>query len=146
MFDKDGRVWITATVRPPENPDFCKIGSDHPSAKAFPVDKSYRHLGVYDPKTKKYTPINTCFSTHHLMFAEDSNNTIWTSGGGEVVGWLNTKMFLETKDEAKSQGWTALIMDTNGNGKRDEYVEPTVAVDPTKDKRFGGAFYAVSPA
>jgi hypothetical protein len=80
------------------------------------------------------------------MFAEDANNTIWTSGGGQVVGWLNTKMFLETKDEAKSQGWTALIMDTNGNGKRDEYVEPNMPVDPTKDKRFNGGFYGVSPA
>jgi hypothetical protein len=55
-------------------------------------------------------------------------------------------MFEETGDEAKSQGWTALIMDTNGNGKRDAYVEPNEPVDPTKDKRFGGAFYSVNPA
>ena len=72
------------------------------------------------------------------MFAEDANNTLWTSGGGQVVGWLNTKMFDETGDEVKSQGWTALIIDTNGNGKRDAYVEPNQPVDPTKDKRFGG--------
>ncbi len=72
------------------------------------------------------------------MFAEDANNTLWTSGGGQVVGWLNTKMFDETGDEEKSQGWTALILDTNGNGKRDAYVEPNQPVDPTKDKRFGG--------
>ena len=72
------------------------------------------------------------------MFAEDANNTLWTSGGGQVVGWLNTKMFEETGDEEKSQGWTALIMDTNGNGKRDAYVEPDQPVDPAKDKRFGG--------
>ena len=72
------------------------------------------------------------------MFAEDANNTLWTSGGGQVVGWLNTKMFDETDDEAKSQGWTALILDTNGNGKRDAYVEPNQPVDPTKDKRFDG--------
>ena len=58
------------------------------------------------------------------MFAEDANHTLWTSGGGQVVGWLNTKMFDETGDEEKSQGWTALIIDTNGNGKRDAYVEP----------------------
>jgi hypothetical protein len=37
-------------------------------------------------------------------------------------------------------------MDTNGNGKRDAYVEPNQPLDPTKDKRIGGAFYAVSPA
>jgi hypothetical protein len=80
------------------------------------------------------------------MFAEDANNTLWTSGGGQVVGWLNTKMFDETRDEVRSQGWTALIIDTNGNGKRDAYVEPNEPVDPTKDKRVGGAYYGVSPA
>jgi hypothetical protein len=37
-------------------------------------------------------------------------------------------------------------MDTNGNGKRDAYVEPNEPVDPTKDKRYGAAFYAVAPA
>ena len=98
---------------------------------------------MYDPKSGKLTHISTCFSTHHLMFAEDANNTLWTSGGGQVVGWLNTKMFDETGDEEKSQGWTALILDTNGNGKRDDYVEPNQPVDPAKDKRFGSAFYAV---
>ena len=124
MFDERGRVWITSAVRPFENPAFCKEGSSHPSAKLFPIQRSSRHLAVYDPKTKKLTHISTCFGTHHLMFAEDANNTLWTSGGGQVVGWLNTKMFEETGDEEKSQGWTALIIDTNGNGKRDAYVEP----------------------
>lgn len=146
MYDEKGRVWITATVRPPENPDFCKEGSDHPSAKLFPVDKAYRHLGFYDPKTKKYTHIGTCFSTHHLMFAEDENNTLWTSGGGEVIGWLDRKKYEETGDEAASQGWTALILDTNGNGKRDKYVEPNEPVNPKLDKRITKGLYAVSPA
>jgi len=53
-------------------------------------------------------------------------------------------MFDATHDEEKSQGWTALILDTNGNGKRDEYVEPDQPVDPTKDKRIAGAFYGVT--
>ncbi len=146
MFDAQDRVWITSAVRPPANPDFCKEGSDHPSAKLFPLNTSGRHLAMYDPKTKAITHVATCFSTHHLMFAEDANRTLWTSGGGQVVGWLNTKMFEETRDEAKSQGWTALVMDTNGNGKRDAYVEPDQPLDPSKDKRFGGAFYSVAPA
>ncbi len=146
MFDEKGRVWITSAVRPPDNPDYCKAGSSHPSAKLFPLQRASRHLAMYDPKTGKLTHISTCFGTHHLMFAEDANRTLWTSGGGQVVGWLNTKMFEETGDEEKSQGWTALIMDTNGNGKRDDYVEPDAPVDPTKDKRYGAAFYAVSPA
>ena len=146
MLDERGRVWITSAVRPPDNPAFCKEGSDHPSAKLFPVARAGRHLAVYDPKTKKLTHISTCFSTHHLMFAEDANNTLWTSGGGPVVGWLNTKLFDETGDEERSQGWTALIFDANGNGRRDEYVEPDAPLDPTKDKRIAAGFYAVSPA
>ena len=36
MIDQKGRVWITAAVRPPDNPAFCKQGSSHPSAKLFP--------------------------------------------------------------------------------------------------------------
>jgi hypothetical protein len=146
MLDERGRVWITSTVRPPDNPAFCKAGSSHPSAKLFPLARSGRHLAMYDPKTKKLTHISTCFGTHHLMFAEDANHTLWTSGGGQVVGWLNRKMFEETGDEERSQGWTALILDTNGDGKRGEYVEPNQPVDPTKDKRVAAGFYSVAPA
>jgi len=146
MIDQRGRLWLTAAVRAPQNPDFCKEGSDHPSAKVFPLERSSRHLALYDLETKKYTHISTCFSTHHLMFAEDENNTLWTSGGGQVIGWLNTKKYEETGDEAASQGWTPLILDTNGNGKRDRYVEPDQPVDPALDKRIARGLYAVSPA
>ncbi len=146
MLDERGRVWLTSTVRPPENPDFCKAGSSHPSAQLFPLARAGRHLAVYDPKTGKLTHIGTCFSTHHLMFAEDANRTLWTSGGGPVVGWLNTRLFDQTGDEEKAQGWTALILDANGNGKRDAYVEPDQPVDPAKDKRIAAGFYAVAPA
>jgi hypothetical protein len=150
MFDEKGRVWLTSVIRPPEDPDFCKAGSSQPSAKLFPLNRSGRQLSMYDPASKQFTLIDTCFSTHHLQFAEDANRTLWTSsgGGGDVVGWLNTKMFEQTHDEQKSQGWTALILDTNGNGRRDEYVEPDQPVDPSKDKRISAAFYGVtvSPA
>jgi hypothetical protein len=146
MLDERGRLWLTAAVRPPDNPDYCKEGSTHPSARLFPLQRSSRHLAMYDPATGRLSHISTCFGTHHLMFAEDANHTLWTSGGGQVVGWLNRKMWEETGDEERSQGWTAVILDTNGNGRRDEYVEPDQPVDPSKDKRFGGAFYAVAPA
>jgi hypothetical protein len=148
MFDHRGRLWITSAVRGPENPAVCRQGSDHPSAKAFPVNRAGRHLAVYDPATQKLTHIGTCFSTHHLMFAEDANNTLWTSGGGQVIGWLNTKLFDETGDEERSQGWTPLIQDFNGNGRRDTYTNPNEPADSTKDRRLnlGFGFYAVAPA
>jgi hypothetical protein len=146
MFGRDGRVWLAASVRAPENPAFCKQGSDHPSARAFPMERAVRHIAVFDLKAKKYTFVDTCFSTHHLQFGYDANDTLWTSGGGPVVGWLNSKMFNETGDAAKSQGWTALVLDTNGNGKRDAYTEPDAPPDPTKDRRINAPFYAVMPS
>jgi hypothetical protein len=148
MFDGKGRVWTTSRVRPRENPAFCRAGSDHPSAKVFPLESSGRHLAVYDPKTNTTKLISTCFSTHHLQFAADANDTLWTSAGfgGGVAGWLNTKMYDETGDEEKSQGWTPFILDTNGNGKRDAWVEPDQPLDPTKDKRINVSLYAASPS
>jgi hypothetical protein len=146
MFGRDGRLWLAAAIRGPENPAFCKAGSDHPSAKLFPTERTNRHLAVFDPKTEKYTFVDTCFGTHHLQFGYDANETLWTSGGGPVVGWLNTKMFDETGDAATSQGWTALVLDTNGNGRRDAYVETDQPVDPAKDKRIQAGFYAVMPS
>src|SRR5262249_58718841 len=80
MYEK-GQVWFTSRVGAFANPDFCKKGSDHPSAKLTPIEQSTRHLSVYDPKTGKITLIRTCFPTHHLVFAEDANNTLWTSAG-----------------------------------------------------------------
>jgi hypothetical protein len=146
MFDRHGRVWFAAAVRGPNNPDFCKRGSDHPSAKLFPLERANRSITRLDPKTMQYTFVDTCFGTHHLQFGYDANDTLWTSGGGPVVGWINTRLFDETGDAAKAQGWTALVLDTNGNGQRDEYVEPAQPLDPAKDKRISGGFYAVSPS
>jgi hypothetical protein len=145
MLDGQGRVWLAAAVRGPENPAFCKAGSDHPSAKLFPVERTNRHLAVFEPKTQKYTFVDTCFGTHHLQFGYDKDNTLWTSGGGPVVGWLNTRVFDETGDAAKAQGWTAAVLDTNGNGRRDEYTEPNQPADPAKDQRINAGFYAVMP-
>ena len=40
MFDKEGRVWLAASVRGMANPAWCKQGSDHPSAKIVPLERS----------------------------------------------------------------------------------------------------------
>ncbi len=145
MLDQDGRVWLTARIRAPRNPDFCREGSDHPSARLFPLERSMRQLAVLEPGTGQYQFVDTCFGNHHLQFAEDSNNTLWTSGGRTVVGWLDTNKFLETGDAAASQGWAPIILDTNGNGKQDDWVEPGEQIDPAKDMRVAKGFYAVMP-
>jgi hypothetical protein len=144
-MDHKGRVWNTSRIRPAENPAWCRKGSSHPSAMAYPLNNSGRQYSVYDSKTKQFTLVDTCFGTFHLNFAWDANNTMW-SGSGGVVGWVNVNMLDATGDEQKSQGWTPLILDTNGNGRRDAYVEPDQPMDPRKDKRIQVGFYGISPS
>ena len=159
MMDGEGRVWWTATHRPQwEQPAFCQAGSDHPSARAFPLERASgaatnttafvqnaRGVTMYDPTTKQWAFVDTCFGTHHLNFGYDADNTLYLgNNGGTQLGWVNTRVFLETGDSAKAQGWTAFVVDTNGNGQRDDYVEPDAAVDPTKDKRLNLGFYGIS--
>ena len=62
-----------------------------------------------------------------------------------MLGWLDAPRFLETGDAATAQGWTAFIVDTNGNGRRDAYVVPAGPVDPARNKRFSVGLYAVMP-
>ncbi len=143
-MDKQARVWIAARVRQNQTVPFCREGSNHPSAKAFPIVQSGRQIQVYDPKTKQVTTIDTCFGTHHLNL--DDKDVLWFSGSGVVEGFFNTRVYLETKDEQKAQGWTPFILDTNGNGKRDAFVDVDQPMDPTKDKRINVPFYGVGPS
>src|SRR4030095_987717 len=122
-MDGQSRVSMAARLRPTPSAVFCRKGSSHPSAQAFPLEQSGRQMQMYDPKSKKVVTIDTCFGTHHLHF--DNNDVLWYPGGGPVEGWFNTRIYLETGDEQKAQGWTAFVLDTNGNGKRDAYTEPT---------------------
>jgi hypothetical protein len=144
-MDKQGRVWAAARIRKPQTPDWCKAGSDHPSAKAFPIAQSARGLEMYDPKTKQLTTIDTCFSWGHVNF--DDNDVLWSSfGPAGVEGWFDVKVWDRTHDEKQAQGWSAFVLDNNGNGKRDAYTEPNQPADPTKDKRLAVQFYGDSPA
>jgi hypothetical protein len=145
MLDGRGRVWLTARVRAPANPAFCRAGSTHPSAQRFPLDQSGRQLAVLDPASGKYTFVDTCFGTHHLQFAEDANDTLWTSGGGQVVGWLDTRAFDATGDAAAAQSWAPLVLDTNGNGKLDAWTEPDARSGRHNDTRLNAGLYAVMP-
>jgi hypothetical protein len=147
MFDEKGRLWLTARIRPAANPAFCKAGSNHPSAQVYPKDTSNRQTEVYDPKTGKISMIDLCFNTHHLNF--DDNGTLWFSAGGayDVIGWLDTKKWDATHDDAASQGWSPFVIDTNGNGKRDAgWTGLDKPTEQGKDKQIWGAPYGINTA
>jgi hypothetical protein len=146
IFDEAGRLWFAARGRGPDDPAWCKEGSDLAAAQVAPLESSSRQLSLYEPDKQKFTLIDTCFGTQHLYFGHDPENTLWTSYGppsGPVIGWLDTKKFLKTRDAKASQGWAPMIVDVPGWGKRGEYVEINQPVDPTKQKRVLAGLYGV---
>jgi hypothetical protein len=146
MFDGRGRLWIAASVRGMKNPAWCAKGSDHPSARTFPLEQSPRQVAVLDPRTMKYDFIDTCFGTHHPQFGYDADNTLWLSGTGPVAGWVNTRVWDDTRDARKAVGWFPFVLDTNGNGKVDDWTEPGKPAEAGKDVRIAGSGpYAVMP-
>jgi len=142
-MDKQGRVWAAARIRKPATPEWCR--TEHPSAKLFPIPQGQRGLEMYDPKTKQLTTIDTCFTWGHVNF--DDNDVLWSSfGPAGIEGWFDTRIWDKTHDEKQAQGWSAFVLDYNGNGKRDAYTEPNDPADPAKDKRLNVQFYGDSPA
>jgi len=150
MYDATGRVWITTTIRGSANPAYCNEGSTNSFAQYYPLARSGKQAGYFDPKTQKFTLIDTCFGTHHLQFAEDADNTLYFSDpGGTAVGWINTKKYDQTGDEQASQGWCPTVIDTNGDGTITKpWNEPVAgskpgAFDPKRDTRINVGAYGI---
>jgi hypothetical protein len=124
MLDKQGRVWMTSKIRP-NAPSWCADASNR-FADWFPLRSSGRQASYYDPTTKSFTLIDTCYATHHLQFDTDANQTLYFNElTGPVVGWIDTKVYDDTlrstRDELKAEqaavGWCGQVVDTNGDGR-----------------------------
>jgi hypothetical protein len=125
MMDGQGRVWMTSKIRPNQDPAWCNDGKSAYS-DWYPLRGSGRQASYYDPKTKKFQLIDTCYSTHHLQFDNDANNTVYFNElSGPIFGWVDTKVYeqtlAQTHDEVKAEqaanGWCGQVVDTNGDGK-----------------------------
>jgi len=117
MFDSKGRVWMTSKIRGAQDPPWCNDPSNK-FADWFPLRASGRQASFFDPKTRQFTLIDTCFSTHHLQFDNDADETLYFNElTGPIFGWIDTKVYDETHDEQKAEGWCGQVLDTNGDGK-----------------------------
>jgi len=127
MIDSKGRVWTTSKIRGPQQPDWCNnptLGNTF--ADWFPLRTSGRQASYYDPRTKKWQLIDTCYSTHHLQFDNDANETVYFNElSGPMFGWIDTKLYDETLVKTKNEtmaeqtavGWCGQVVDTNGDGR-----------------------------
>src|SRR6202043_3551298 len=117
MIDSTGRVWMTAKIRENQDAAWCSDATNK-FAEWFPLRSSGRQAAFYDPKTQEFTLIDTCYATHHLQFDNDANETLYFNElTGPIFGWIDTKVYDQTKDEQKAVGWCGQVLDTNGDGK-----------------------------
>ena len=118
MIDQKARVWFTMVSAEGNVPEFCTNTVSNPFAKYYPSQMLVgRQIGVYDPADTKTNLIGVCFNVHHLNFADDANNTLYFSGDSKLVSWLDTKVWDDTHDAQKAEGWCPMVLDTNGDGK-----------------------------
>jgi len=119
MLDSKGRVWMTSKLRGQADPAWCndpKLGNT--SADWYPLRGSGRQASYYDPETKQFTLIDTCYSTHHVQIDNDANETVYFNElSGPIFGWIDMKVYDQTHDEQKAVGWCGQVVDTNGDGK-----------------------------
>jgi hypothetical protein len=93
---------MTSKIRGNTDPAWCNDPSNK-YADWFPLRNSFRQASFYDPKTKQFTLIDTCFSTHHLQFDNDPDETVYFNElSGPIFGWIDTKVYDQTHDEQKS--------------------------------------------
>src|SRR5712692_7943773 len=117
MIDSKGRVWMTSKIRSNKDPFWCSDATNK-FADWFPLRSSGRQAAFYDRRTQEFTLIDTCYSTHHLQFDNDPDETVYFNELlGPIFGWIDTKVYDETHDEQKAVGWCGQVLDTNGDGK-----------------------------
>jgi hypothetical protein len=113
-MDHKGRIWLSARVA--KLPDFCKPGADNPYAAMDPTTSDPKSFAVYDPATKQWDLIPTCYGSNHPTFAVDGSNKVFIQGGNSRFLWVDADIWDKTKNAEQAQGWCRLYYDTDGDG------------------------------
>ena len=147
MFDEKGRVWLTASVRGQDNPAFCKKGSENPYAKVFPLEKSQRQVAMLDPKTMKYTFIDTCFAP---ITRSSAMTPTTRCGSAAPVRWpagSTPRCSRKPATRKRRRAGRRSCSIPTATASATNIVEPNQPDDPAKDKRItaGSGPYAVMP-
>ncbi len=135
-MDEKGRVWFNVETRA-DNAAYCKAGADNPFAKNSPREEGGKGVDVYDPRTGKFGFADLCFESTRVVFSNDQDNTLYFSvqrAGG--IGWLNTRLWDQTHDAEKAQGWCPAVVDFNGDGKIGPYTKGNEPPDPKLDREI----------
>ena len=146
MMDSKGRSWFNVQTRL-DVPAFCLKGSNNRFAKYYPMKQvsleqlRFQAAGAayYDPKTHEFGIVDLCFGGSHEDFANDKDETLYiTARGVQGIGWIKTRVWDETHDAEKSQGWCPAVLDYNGDGKIGPFTKENEPADPKLDRIVTG--------
>ena len=143
VMDQRGRPWMMARIRSAANqPAFCTSPANKFAAH-FPLARGGSGASRWDPRTGEWTMVDTCWPSDHNEFGGAPDYSLFF-GTSEVLGWINTRVLDETKNEEAAQAWCPAVLDTNGDGQISTgWTEPDQAIDPMKDHRIRfGCYYA----
>ena len=130
-----GEEKIWASTLSPHNPMFDSRGRVWITARGG--------CRVFDLQTEVVTHVPACQATHHLQI--DDHDVLWADSGGGAT-YFDIAEWDETGDDEAAAGAFAFVIDTNGNGVRDD---PPVAwddpPDPTRDTALEPGGYDVIP-
>jgi len=154
MRDSKGRTWFILEDHREAIPAFCNGVSDNPFGKNFPLKANGRQIAYYDSKAGKFGLIDTCFGGSHAIIDNDKDETLYVTAGDNGgptsrfgIGWVKTRVWDQTQDAEKSQGWCPAVIDYNGDGKTGAFTKENEPPDPKLDRQVptGGYGISVSP-
>jgi hypothetical protein len=148
-MDGEGRVWFNVQNRY-DLPAFCKRGSNNSYAKYSPRESAGKGVDVYDPRTRKFEFVDLCVTAERLVFsrADDKRQTLYLAAKEGGLAWIDTRVWDETHDSEKSQGWCPAVIDVNRDGKAVAYTSEPEPLDPKLDRAVpspGGDGVAYNP-
>ena len=129
-----GEEKIWASTVNPHNPMFDSKGRVWSTASGG--------CRVFDPTTDEVTHVPGCQAGHHLQI--DDNDMLWADAGGAT--YFDIRQWDETGDDEAAGGRIDFVIDTNGDGVRDDDPvgwddEP----DPTRDTALRPGGYSIIP-
>jgi streptogramin lyase len=115
-MDHRGRVWLSARVAR-EAPDFCRPDSGNPYAERDGTTQGAKGFAVYDPATRQWQMVPTCYGSNHPTMAVDGTNKVFIQAGNSRFLWVDTDVWDRTRDPRAAQGWCRLYYDSDGDGR-----------------------------
>ena len=145
MFDGKGRVWLAATVRGMDNPAWCKKGSEQPVRQGVP-DREEPAPGGGARSEDQGVQVHRHLLRHpsSAVRLRRRQHAVDVAAPARWPAGSTPRCSTRPATRRRRSGWFPFVLDTNGNGKLDEFGDKP---EEGKDTRFnpGSGPYAVMP-